>query len=400
MTDNLSNPKLKTARQFIILMGVVSLFGDFCYEGARSIGGPYLALLGASAAGIAFIAGLGEFIGYGLRYAAGYLGERTQRYWALVIFGYSVNLVVIPAMAYAGSWEVAMGFFLMERFGKAVRSPARSTLVSHAASEVGPGWSFGLEEALDQLGAVLGPLLVGFAMHLRAGGEAIEQYRLAYLFLAMPALVTVLLVVTARLRFPDPRSMEKERAYDHDRLGGAYWLYMAAIGLLGAGFADWAVIAFHIHRTGMVETGLIPFIYAGVMAMDGLAAVWMGHLYDRKGLKVLMVAAGISAAFSPFVFLSHSPWAAAAGLVCWGIGMGATESIFRAVIVHLVPPDRRSRAYGTFYAVYGLCWWAGSTLMGLLYERSLVGLVIFSVATQVSAIPLLVLLNRRLKSAA
>ncbi len=392
--------RLKAARRFIVIMGVVSLFGDFCYEGARSIGGPYLRLLGASAAAVGFIAGLGEFIGYGLRYLAGYVGDRTHRYWLLTIFGYSLNLIVIPGMAFAGRWEVAMGLFLMERFGKAVRSPARSTLVSYAAKEVGSGWSFGLEEALDQIGAIAGPLLVGLAMYLRRGSAPAEQYHLAYLFLAAPALVTILLVVSARFKYPDPRSFETDRPYAGNHLGRAYWIYMAAIGLLGAGFADWAVIAFHINKTGMVSAGLIPVFYAGAMGVDGAAALYFGTRFDRHGLPVLMAAAGISALFAPLIFLIHSPFVAALGLFCWGVGMGATESILKAVIAELVPPDKRSQAYGTFYAVYGLCWWMGSAVMGALYDRSLVALVVFSVTMQLAAIPVLFVVNRQLKKPA
>ncbi len=398
MAEATGDRKLKAARQFIVLMGVVSLFGDFCYEGARSIGGPYLALLGASAATVGFVAGLGEFIGYGLRYVAGLVGDRTRRYWPLTIFGYSLNLIVIPGMAFAGNWQAAMVLFLLERFGKAIRSPARSTLVSHAASQAGAGWSFGLEEALDQIGAVAGPLLVGFAMFLRQDAAPLEQYRLAYLLLALPALATIGLVVAARLRFPDPREFEPDVGHPGDGPGRVFWLYLAAIGLLGAGFADWAVLAFHLVKTDIVAEGLIPVFYAGAMGVDGAAALYFGRRYDRDGLPVLMIAAAVSAAFAPLVFLIHSPYVVALGLFCWGTGMGATESILKAVIVRLVPPDRRSRAYGVFYAVYGLCWWAGSAVMGSLYDRSILGLVVFSVCTQLAAIPLLMLVNRRMKS--
>ncbi|MCC6216455.1 MAG: MFS transporter [Polyangiaceae bacterium] len=377
-------------------MGVVALFGDMTYEGARGLVGPYLALLGASATAVGFAAGLGEFLGYSLRLVTGWLGDRTRAYWPLVIVGYSLNLVAVPGLALVGSWEAAVALVVLERVGKAVRSPARSTLVSHAANRVGAGTSFGIEEALDQVGAVSGPLLTA-AVIWGARGEPVEaRYRYAFAVLLLPVLANLAFVSFARRRFPRPEELEPPPSAEPARLGGVFRWYIGGAMLLALGFADWALVAYHAGRTGLLEPALLPVLYAGAMGVDAVAALAFGTWFDRRGLAVLAAAAGASALFAPLVFLVPSGAALAAGAACWAVGMGAQDSVFKAAIARLVPRAERARAYGVFFACFGFAWWIGSTAMGYLYERSLVALVVFSVVTQLASVPVLLGVGRRL----
>jgi MFS family permease len=392
-----SDEHAKRARTFVVLMGVVALFGDMTYEGARGLVGPYLALLGASATAVGFAAGLGEFLGYGLRLVTGWLGDRTRAYWPLVIAGYSINLVAVPGLALVGSWEAAVALLLLERIGKAIRSPARSTLVSYAASTVGVGKSFGLEEALDQIGAVSGPLLTALAIWVVRGEPVSTQYRVAFLVLLVPVALNLALVLRARAKFPRPDSFESAGRHDHPQLGGLFRWYVAGVMLMGLGFADWALVAFHASRTGTLDAATLPLLYASAMAIDALGALAFGVLFDRHGLLVLAGTTVASALFAPFVFLVPSTTLLVVGAACWALGMGAQDSIFKAAIAKLVPREERGRAYGYFFALFGLAWWVGSTTMGWLYERSMTALVVFSVVTQLAAVPLLLFVGLRLR---
>jgi MFS family permease len=377
-------------------MGIVALFGDMTYEGARGLVGPYLALLGASASTVGFVAGLGEFLGYGLRLVTGWLGDRTRSYWPLVIVGYAVNLVAVPGLALVGSWQAVVALMLLERIGKAVRSPARSTLVSYAANEGGAGKSFGIEEALDQIGAVSGPLLTAFVIWVVREEPVSARYRIAFGVLLLPVLANLALVVAARRKYPRPEGFEPAEREAHPELGKLFRWYVAGVMLLGLGFADWALVAFHASRTGLLDAGTLPLLYAGAMAVDALAALAFGTWFDRHGLFVLAGTTCVSALFAPLVFLVPSGWMLALGAACWAIGMGAQDSIFKAAIARLVAKSERGRAYGVFFACFGLAWWAGSAAMGLLYERSLHALVAFSLVTQLAAVPVFVMLARRL----
>ncbi|OGQ20604.1 MAG: hypothetical protein A2138_12550 [Deltaproteobacteria bacterium RBG_16_71_12] len=378
-------------------MGVVALFGDMTYEGARGLVGPYLALLGASATAVGFAAGLGEFLGYGLRLVTGWLGDRTRAYWPLVIAGYGINLVAVPGLALVGSWEAAVALLLLERIGKAIRSPARSTLVSYAASTAGFGKSFGLEEALDQIGAVSGPLLTALAIWVVRGESVSTQYRVAFLVLLVPVVLNLALVLSARAKFPRPESFESGGRHDHPQLGGLFRWYVAGVMLMALGFADWALIAFHASRIGTLDAATLPLLYAGAMAIDALGALAFGVLFDRHGLLVLAGTTVASALFAPLVFLVPSTTLLLVGAACWAVGMGAQDSIFKAAIAKLVPKEERGRAYGLFFALFGLAWWIGSTTMGWLYERSMTALVVFSVATQLAAVPVLLFVGLRLR---
>lgn len=386
-----------SALQFLLLMALVAMLADLGYEGMRGVAGPYLGLLGAGPAVIGFVGGLGELVGFGLRVVAGWVADRTRAWWALVFLGYGVNLVAIPGLAFTGRWEAAVALVLLERLGKAIRSPAKSTLVSHAARALGPGKAFGLAEALDQLGAVCGPLLVALAMWLREGSAA-ERMRGAFLVLAVPVLLNLLLLVVARLRFPDPSALEPPARPEDAPLPGAFSLYLLASGLFAAGLADWAFLSWHLGRSGALGELLLPVLYAGAMAVDAVAALLFGALFDRAGLRALALALFLAAPATGLVLLGKGPVWVGAGVIAWAIGMGAQESIAKAAIATLVPKERRARAYGWFFAAFGLCWWLGSWGMGALYARSLPAVAALSAAAQLLAIPLLLVLARRISA--
>lgn len=377
-----------TGLGLIVLFGVVSLFSDMTYEGARSISGPFLGSLGASAVVVGVVAGAGEFLGYGLRLGTGYLSDRTGRYWRFTIAGYGLNLLAVPLLALAGSWPVAAVLLLSERTGKAIRTPARDTMLSHATTETGRGWGFGLHEFLDQLGAVSGPLLVAGVL------AAYSSYHLSFALLLGPALIALLLLAFARVQFPETRTLEvpDDEVTDLDAAGfqfsRSFWVYVLSIGLFAAGFADFALVAFHFEQTNLVPDAWIPLLYALAMGVDAVAALAFGRAFDRYGPISLGVVIAVSAFAAPFVFMGGVN-AAILGVTLWGAGMAARESVIRAAVADLVPVARRGASYGVFDTAYGLAWFLGSALMGVLYDVSLPALVAFSVGIQLVALPIL-----------
>lgn len=384
-----SNPPARSALKFVALLGVVSLFADFTYEGARSVVGPFLGTLGASATAVGLVAGFGELVGYALRLVSGYLSDRTQRYWAITILGYSVNLLAVPLLALAGRWEMAAALLILERVGKALRTPARDAILSHATSRIGQGWGFGLHEALDQVGAVLGPLAVAAVIYLGEG------YRVALATLLVPALVALAVLLAARSLYPRPQDLEPQAtALQIQGLSPLFWLYLTGVGLIAAGFADFPLIAFHFGHTEVVTKAWIPAFYSVAMGVDAISALVFGRLYDRMGLRILMIVTLFSALFAPLVFLGGFH-AALLGMALWGVGMGAQESIMRAAVAGMAPQQRRGTAYGIFNAGYGLAWFLGSALMGILYDLSRPALVAFSIAVQLLSLPLLMTAAKR-----
>ena len=377
------------AWRFIILLGVISLFSDITYEGARSISGPFLGQLKASALAVGVVAGLGEFLGYTLRLASGYLTDRLGRYWPIVFAGYAVNLLAVPLLALAGSWEIAAVLLVVERMGKAVRTPARDAMLSHAAGAVGRGWGFGFHEAMDQIGAVTGPLIVAAVLYFRG------SYREGFAVLLLPAVLALVLIVMAARLYPHPQHLEvnvpelKTTGFNRP-----YWLYVVAVGFLGAGFADFPLIAYHFGKTAVLPSDWIPLFYAVAMGVDAVAALVLGRLFDRLGLPVIMGTAALSAFFAPLVFWGGFKLALL-GMVLWGIGMGSLESIIKAALADMVPRDRRATGFGLFNAGFGVFWLLGSALMGFLYDFSLGSLVAFSITAQLLAIPFFLAVSKQ-----
>jgi len=389
LSENSKTISKRTALRFVVLLGVVSLFADMTYEGARSIAGPYLAILGASGTVVGVVAGFGELIGYALRLVSGYISDRTGKYWAVTLFGYFVNLLAVPLLALAGRWEIAALLMIAERMGKAIRNPSRDAMLSYATQGIGRGWGFGLHEAMDQIGAILGPLIVAGVLYLQGG------YRTSFAILLIPALLALAVLLVARALYPHPRDLEgvsvelKTRGFPR-----VFWLYLVAVSLIAAGYVDFPLISYHFEELSIVSKIWIPVFYAVAMGVDALSALFFGRLFDRVGLSILIVVSLLSSVFAPLVFLGGF-YLALGGMALWGVGMGAQESIMRAAIAEMVPMDKRSTAYGIFNAGFGLFWFLGSALMGILYDVSIPSLIVFSVVMQLASIPFFISIRKK-----
>ncbi|KAB8314321.1 MFS transporter [Tolypothrix campylonemoides VB511288] len=381
----------KSALKFVVMLGIVSLCADATYEGARSITGAYLGVLGASGFVVGLVAGLGELIGYCFRLVIGYLSDQTRKYWGITTIGYALNTAVVPLLALAGSWQVAAGLMIAERTGKAIRTPPRDVLLSHAALRLGGGFGFGLHEALDQIGAVMGPLAVAAVVYFQGG------YRGGFAILLIPAIVGLIVLLIGQKIYPNPRDFEPETITLTEKgLPRKFWIYLGAVALISAGYADFPLIAYHFQTRAIAVGNTIPLLYALAMGVDAIAALVFGRLFDRIGISILMVAAFLSSLFAPLVFLGNINLAVL-GMVLWGVGMGAQESILKAAVAGMVPIEKRGSAFGIFNTGYGLSWFLGSALMGILYDKSINTLVFFSVTIQLAAIPILLLVNRRVQ---
>ncbi len=377
----------KSAFRFIVALGFVSLFADMTYEGAHSVIGPLLKDLGASATQVGIIAGLGEMIAASLRYFSGRLADRTRAYWTITTLGYFLNLVVVPGLAFAGSWQAAALLVVAERTGKSLRGPARDVLLSEATEVVGHGSGFGIHAAMDQTGAVLGPLLV-------AGSVArTHHFGPAFLWLALPAagaFVALLFAKWSRSKkgTPPPQPTSKN-------LPNVFWIYVGAAGLLALGFVDFPLLAFHFQKNSLTKPEVIPLLYAGAMGVNGLTALIFGKLFDRYGIQIIAIGIVVSLLALPFGFLDGSA-GVYISVACWATGLGAQDATLRSGISQVVSMNKRGTAFGAFNAAYGVLWFLGSVTMGVLYDFSLIALVVFGMAAQLGAAILFVWLRRPL----
>jgi len=377
------------ALRFVLIIGIANFFADFTYEGARGIVGPFLGSLGASAAIVGFVAGLGELMGYGLRSVSGYFADKSHRHWAFAFLGYAVNMLAVPALALPGRWPAAASLVVAERVGRGIRKPTVEAMLSYAGKSIGAGWVFGLNEALDQAGATVGPLLMALVLYLNGG------FRTGFGVLLIPALLCLAILVAARLLHPRPHELEEGAGHTltATNLTRAYWIYLAAGALLAAGFADFALIGFHFQKANTVPPNVIPVFYAIAMASSALASIPLGRLFDRFGANISVFAFLISAAAAPFVFLGTFVFAII-GMIFWGIGMSAQGSLLQAMLTGVIAPQKRSTAFGLFDTGYGIAWFLGSAAMGLLYEKSIVAVALFSVILQLAALPILLIANK------
>jgi MFS family permease len=401
----------------VVWFGIVAMFADIVYEGARSITGPLLASLGASALVVGVVTGVGEAAALLLRLVSGPLTDRTGRFWAWTLAGYALTVVSVPLLGLASALWVASGLVIAERVGKAVRSPAKDTLLSHATAVTGRGRGFAVHEALDQVGALTGPLAVAGVLAVTG-----NDYTPALLVLAVPGVVAFALVVWLCVRVPRPALYELDRetatstpagvtagvtvgtaetaavpVVPSGALPGAFWAYAAFAGLTTIGFATFGVLSFHLVTAGLLSAAAVPVLYAAAMVVDAVAAVATGLAYDRLGARVLVVLPFV-AALVPMLAFSGTVAVAVVGALAWGVALGVQESTLRATVADLVGPGRRATAYGIFGAVLGVSAAAGGALAGGLYEVSVPLLVSVTAVLQLLALTVLVVTLRRARA--
>lgn len=376
------------ASRFVLTLGVVNLFSDMTYEGGASINGQFLGMLGAGAAAIGIIAGFGEFLGYVLRSVAGYVADKSGRYWTVTFIGYAINLLAVPAMAIANDWRVAAGFILLERIGRAIRKPTIEAMLSYTTGELGKGWVYAVNTAMDEIGATVGPLVV--AAILFVGGD----YRTCYALLLVSSLLALVSLTVARINFPLPSRLEQGSPAQAETFTRSYWLYMSAGTCFAAGLLSYELIAYHLASVDIVEGPWIPVFLAFATGCGVVASLVLGRLYDRAGLPVVLIAVVLSASFTPLVF-QGSFLAALLAMPLLGIGYATQDTLLKAIVAGVLPKDKRGLAFGLFYAGYGVGWLVGSIATGLLYERSQVGLIAFAVTAQLVSLPLFIFAGRQ-----
>lgn len=393
--------------RFVVWLGIVSMLADISYEGARSITGPYLASLGASAAVVGVITGAGEALSLGGRLFSGPLADRTRAYWSLMLGGYALTVIAVPLMGLTSVVWIVAGLILAERGGKALRRPAKDVILSHATSAIGRGRGFAVHEALDQLGAVAGPLAVAAAFAITG------HYAPTFGILAVPGVAVIIVLLWLRRRVPDPSIYEpavaqaappappvgrRKARRSRSPLGRPFWWYLAFTATTTVGFSTFGVLSYHLVKENLVSTAVVPVIYAAAMAVDGLAALAVGALFDRVGRRVLLIIPFLSAAVPVFAF-SMSVATAIAGILIWAVVLGIQESVMRAAVADLIPVERRGTAYGYFATALGFAALAGGYMTGALYETSLPLLITVVAVVEALALALYVVWSRRLPTA-
>ena len=399
------NNKKRAAFALIFLFGLVSLFGDMVYEGARSVNGPYLKTLGANAAIVGLVAGIAEFLGYAIRLLSGYFADKTKAYWLFTFIGYGL-LVSVPLLALTGIWQVAVVFIIIERLGKALRSPAKDTILSQATKQVGTGIGFAIAEVLDQIGAIVGPLIftVLFVV-LGKGNRSLLDYQHGYSLLWIPLILVMLCIVFAYRRLPNPEILETSviKTQETDKLGKVFWIYTIFTFVTTLGFANFALIGYHFKTRHILSDAQIPLFYALAMGVDAVAALIIGKAYDifkarrsneKAGLITLIAIPAFSLFIPVFVFSTRFSFVLT-GVIIWGIVMGAHETVMKSAIADLTPLKKRGTGYGIFNTVYGLAIFIGSAFTGLLYEYSIPAIIIISVIVELAAIPVFFILKKR-----
>lgn len=376
---------------FIILIGIVSLLSDMTHEGAKSIYGQFLNIVGASPKVISFVGGLGEFLGSALIFVTSIIASKTKKYWTMTIIGYTINLFCIPMLALTteNGWIYAISLILLERVGKAIRKPAKNTLVSFCSKNLGEGKSFALLECLDQIGAFIGPLNLTLVLYLKGTTNLFDSYKFCFLILIIPAILTLCILLFARVKYPTPETFEDDKEEDKSNklvISKSFKYYLVAISLVAFSFIDFPLITYHVASLNIINEKNLPMLYSLAMLVDSISALIFGFLFDKIGFKTLVLSTLLSMTFPLFIFNFNNSVLIIIGICLWGVGMGAQESILKSSVAKLSTKETRSKCFGLFEGIFGLSWFIGSFVLGLIYEASMIAFIIIPIILQICAI--------------
>jgi len=398
----------KTALRLILLFGLISLLGDIIYEGARGVNGPYLKTLGASAAIVGLVAGIGELLGYLIRLVSGYFSDKTRAHWVFTIIGYSF-LMVIPMLALTGIWQFAAIFMVLERIGKGIRSPAKDTILSQATKQVGTGFGFAIVEFMDQIGATIGPLIFTFFfMSIGPGDKSIVDYQHGYSLMWFPFVILMMVLFTAFFLVKNPEELENDviKKPQPDKITRTFWIYCIFTFVTTLGFLNFAIIGYHLKANSIVTDAQIPLLYALAMAVDAVIGLVIGKWYDRLKIRfdnehaglLLLIILPLFTATLPLFTLSYHIGFIITGIVLWGVVMGTHETIMKAGIADITSIRKRGTGYGIFNMMYGIAIFIGSAAAGFLYDYSINLLIILMVTVELAALPVFFVLRKKVKS--
>ncbi|MEM7826853.1 MAG: MFS transporter [Candidatus Aenigmatarchaeota archaeon] len=395
----------KNAIILILFFGIISLLGDIIYEGARSVNGPYLNILGANAAIVGLVVGIGELLGYAIRLLSGYFSDKAKAHWFFTIAGYSL-LMTIPLLALSNYWQLAAILIVLERIGKGLRSPARDTIVSHATKRIGTGLGFGISEFLDQIGALIGPLIFTFFFMLLGTAEkTVADYQRGYSLLWLPFIMLVMVLFITFFKFKTPSNLEGEEGEQESKISKAFWIYSIFTFFTTIGFINFAIVGYHLKTNRIASDAQIPFLYAIAMIVDAIFGVIVGKMYDKlkikhknehAGLLVLLFIPIITAIILPLIF-SNNITLIFAAVFLWGIVMGSHETIMKAAIADLTSIKKRGTGYGIFNVIYGFGLFIGSVFAGYLYDISIPFMISALICTEILSIVLFFVLKKEIR---
>lgn len=392
----------KKAFELILLLGVISLLGDIIYEGGRSVHGQYLNILGVNAAKVGFIVGLGEFLGYLFRLLSGYFADRTKSYWLFTIIGYGL-LFSVPLIALAGTWQIVAFLVILERIGKGIRTPTRDTIASHAAKQIGTGYGFGIAEFIDQVGAIIGPLIfASIFAKVTKGQNIIGAYQQGYNLFWIPFILLLAVLFFTYLKFRNSEKLEKPTTKEKNtaHLTKQFWIYIFFVFITTAGFTNFALVGFHLKNLNLLSDTHIPVLYAVAMGIDAIIGIWAGKMYDQLKAKNeqqeyhLLLSIPLVAAFIPFFIFSSSLALITLGIMLLGFGLGMQETIMKAAVADMTPMAKRSSGYGVFNLSFGLAFLVGNAIAGYLYDYSIPLLILILATIEISAIPVYYLMKK------
>ena len=383
--------KIKGVYAAIFLLGIISLMGDVVYEGSRGLITPYLDFLGASAFLVAFVGRFGEFLGYALRLVSGKLADTTKAYWVFMFLGYGL-IASIPLLGVTRILEIAIILVLLERIGKAIRAPSRDAVLSIVSRGVGAGKAFGIHELLDQIGAILGPLIVAGLMFYTG-----NNYNLTFSYLSLPfiALLAILAYTYKKIGRKKSNRLEtiSEKSESVGKLGKPFYIYTFAVSLNTIGLIPFELILYKANAIlePINQIWIVPLIYTLIQSVDAPTALFAGFAYDKFKTRVLILPFALSVIPTLLAMANTNMAMLIAAAVFFGLVLGMQESIYRAAVSNFAPISSRGTAYGIFSTAYGVGMLISGAIYGLMAQLNILynAVIAYAVVTQTTAIALL-----------
>lgn len=325
-------------------------------------------VLGANASFIGAIEGAAQSVAALIKPLSGWWSDKVRRRKPLVVAGYVIATVVRPFIAIAQSATVVMGIRVVDRIGKGIRTAPRDALLADSTDTATRGKAFGFHTAMDNAGAVLGPLM---AYALLTWFDV--SLRNIFWLAAIPGALAIIVLVVAVKDVERHAGLSEARSTglpSSENLGRRFWAYLGVVLLFTLGNSTDAFLLLRSHQLG-VAVALAPILWALLNLVKAALGTWGGSLSDRVGRKPLIIAGWLVYAIVYFGFArATAQWHAWALMAGYGLFYALTEGTEKAFVADLVPESRRGAGFGWFNLAIGLGALPASLIFGAVWDSA------------------------------
>jgi len=362
-SKNKSENKIFGFNRNVLFTGITSFLTDTSVKMVYSVMPMFLLSIGASKTTLSLIEGIAESTASLVKAMTGFWSDKIGKNKPFMLIGYGLSALIIPLYTFVTFPAHVLYLRFIERFGKGIRTAPRDSLIAGSIPKGESGKSFGLQKAMDNSGAIVGPLIAFLLLYWLPG-----NYRIIFLFAGIPAIIAIFVIIFG-IKEAKKNKEDLFRKFHFKDFSGRYYFFLVIIFVFTLGNSTDALLLVKANEVGIKIT-LIPLVYLITNAVAVIFAIPLGSLSDKIGKEKVLVTGFLIYAFVYFGFgISTNIGAIVALFALYGLYSAATDGIQKAFISDIIDKNKKGTGLGIYNALLGLTLLPASIIAGFLYDH-------------------------------